>query len=121
LPLAASLDSIQCASYLPLQFVALLEQREQLTFETFELVVDGFCVAGFLFDADIPTRREHILVARDLIGRHRGAEPQNVGICAGVWFPAPRVIGVGDPAKFLVAELSVGTVNHHAEVATLDE
>jgi len=90
---------------------------------------EGFGVLiGFGGHAHIASRGEHIALGRDLRGGDGFAEagevliwiPARVGM-TGIGVTSPGVVAGGDPDHFLVGELAVDPVSHHAQRAGVDE
>src|SRR5690606_33996304 len=77
-----------------------------------------------LFDLlrpDIPPRREHEVVLRDLLHAHPAAEPRHVLVRPGILLPPPRVVRPREPIDVLVVEHPLDPVDHPPELARVDE
>lgn len=82
---------------------------------------EGFAVVGLWFNADVAARGEHVSVRADFVERGAFAEAGHVFVLFGAFGAAPGVVGVGDAAEVVGAEVAVCAVEHVAEFARVDK
>ena len=82
---------------------------------------EGFAVVGLGFDADVAAGGEDVSVRADFVERGAFAEAGDVLVLVGALGAAPGVVGVGDAAQLVVAQVAVGAVEHMAEFAGVDK